>query len=39
MIHYKEVKVAGAIAAFVLISISLFLLFGKLVYVVVRLFT
>lgn len=39
MIRYKEVVVVVAIAVFVLVGTSLFLLLGKLVYAVVRLFT
>lgn len=38
MIHYKEVVAAVTIAAFAVVGASLFLLSGKLVYVVVRLF-
>lgn len=39
MVHYKEVVAAVATATFVVVGASLFLLSGKLVYAVVRLFT
>lgn len=38
MIRYKEVAAAVAIATFALVCASLFLLFGKLVYIIIRLF-
>lgn len=39
VICYKDAVAVVAIAAFVLVGTSLFLLLGKLVYAVVRLFT